>query len=483
MIDTFPEKLPIPKSEGGFMLIEVIISAMLIGLIVVATFTGFDVANRTTADERSHAQADAIAQQWEERMRGEQVSDIAALNKTFCVNDQGVEVAASAPCPASVVGSTGTIFTVATTGKFISNTSGASSCSKESTSADYIQTTTTVKWPALGSRLPVSESSIVTPPVSGQLVVQDYNGPNPVSGVEVTATGPAPAATSRTLTTGAEGCALFTTLPAGNYTVSVNQAGYVEKDGQQSYSASTTLTAGASSIVSIAYDRAGLIGTLFATIAAKEEKVTGDTFMAYNTTMSQPRGFGETGEYTASPATPLASKKTIFPFYYQEAPPPATYSYTLYAGSCTSNDPAGWGEPESDKTVDVAPGAESAAATLDLPSLKLALTNAAKEAVTTGAGAITELEEGLPAKIVTPVTGPGCKAKRTFPATPKGALPHPAMPFGRYELCVVANLGTKAAPKEYQYTHIVNNDKKVGAELNVNLSTEGKLVATGTKCP
>ena len=170
------------------MLIEVIISAMLIGLIVVATFTGFDVANRTTADERSHAQADAIAQQWEERMRGEQVSDIAALNKTFCVNDQGVEVAASAPCPASVVGSTGTIFTVATTGKFISNTSGASSCSKESTSADYIQTTTTVKWPALGSRLPVSESSIVTPPVSGQLVVQDYNGPNPVSGVEVTAT-------------------------------------------------------------------------------------------------------------------------------------------------------------------------------------------------------------------------------------------------------------------------------------------------------
>jgi len=44
------------------MLIEVMVSAMLVALIVVATLNGFDVTNRLTADERSHAQADALAQ-------------------------------------------------------------------------------------------------------------------------------------------------------------------------------------------------------------------------------------------------------------------------------------------------------------------------------------------------------------------------------------------------------------------------------------
>jgi Tfp pilus assembly protein PilX len=471
-------------SEAGFALIEVLISSVLIAFIAIATFTGFDVSGRATADERAHSQADAIAQQWEERLRGQQTSDIAALSRTFCVNDQGVEVAASTPCPSSVTGSSGTIFTVETTGRFVSDTSGTSSCGEESSSADYIQTTTTVKWPSLGSRPPVSESSIVTPPVSGQLVVQDYNGPNPVPGVEVTAIGPAQAPTSRTLTTGKEGCAIFTTLPAGNYTVGVNQPGYVEKNGNQSYSQLTTLTDGATTPVSIAYDRAGILQAKYATEGVSPLKSTGDTFMAVNTTMTEQPGFGEeVGKYSPvppEPPAPIVSPKSIFPFYYSEKPP-ATYSYTLYAGGCTSNDPAGWGVPTSDKPVDVAPGATAAPVTLDLPPVTMRLQEGIK-AIATGKGTVTELEEGLPAKIITPTTGPHCgaQAKRTFSSTPAGALPHPGMPFGRYKLCVWANVGSPPATAR-RYEKTFNNSSLAGEALGaIDLTGAG---SSPGECP
>ena len=36
------------RSDAGFLLIEVMVSALVVGLIVVATLTGFDVANRAT---------------------------------------------------------------------------------------------------------------------------------------------------------------------------------------------------------------------------------------------------------------------------------------------------------------------------------------------------------------------------------------------------------------------------------------------------
>ena len=41
-----------PRGEDGFLLVEVMMSALLVGLIVVATFNGLDVATRLSADQR-----------------------------------------------------------------------------------------------------------------------------------------------------------------------------------------------------------------------------------------------------------------------------------------------------------------------------------------------------------------------------------------------------------------------------------------------
>ena len=50
-----------PAAQDGFLLVEVIVSAMLVALIVVATFNGFDVVNRAQAEDRAHDQAVILA--------------------------------------------------------------------------------------------------------------------------------------------------------------------------------------------------------------------------------------------------------------------------------------------------------------------------------------------------------------------------------------------------------------------------------------
>jgi Tfp pilus assembly protein PilV len=458
-------------AESGFGLIEVLISSLLVALIAIGTFTGFDVSNRATADQRARAQADAVAQQWEERMRGIQTSDIASLQKTFCVNDQGVEVASTAPCPASVVGYTGTIFTVETTGKFVSEASGNASCSQTSSSADFVQTTTKVTWPSIGNGQPVSETSVVTPPISSQLLVQDYNSITPIPNVTVAAVGPEPATTSKSLATGANGCALFTTLTPGNYAVNVNQSGYVEKDGNQSYTANTTLVAGSSSPVSLQYDRAGAIKAKFLN-SATGAAVKGDLFLATNVAMTEPRGFGTANTMVTEVVSPL----TLFPFASTESTP----SYVVYAGGCTSNNPTSWGAASTvDRPANLSPGSTVApTGALELPPVKMILTKNGSTALATGSGSITELTTGLPPAIVTPLTSPGsgpaCGVKRTFTATTAtGELPTTlqTLPFGKYELCVTANLGTSTA-NWYRYKTTFENKSAAGTTLpTINIST------------
>jgi len=66
-------------SEAGFMLLEVVISALLVGLIAVGTLGGFDSAGRARADERAHAQATQLVEQDEDRLRGLTTTQLAQL--------------------------------------------------------------------------------------------------------------------------------------------------------------------------------------------------------------------------------------------------------------------------------------------------------------------------------------------------------------------------------------------------------------------
>ena len=61
------------------LLIEVLISAMCVALMVVATLTGFDAANRASAEERRHGQAVVLAAQAQEQLRSESAGALSEL--------------------------------------------------------------------------------------------------------------------------------------------------------------------------------------------------------------------------------------------------------------------------------------------------------------------------------------------------------------------------------------------------------------------
>jgi Tfp pilus assembly protein PilV len=442
---------PAGDQDEGFAIIEVIISALIVGLIVVATFNGFAVANRVTSDERSHAQADALAQQDEERLRGKQVSVLNGLNETREVTYGGTK------------------YTITSKGGFISDATATESCTAGASSADYIRTTSEVGWSALKSRAKVVETGLITPHLGGSLLVHVTNASGSgVPGMNVTATGPSPSASTETATTGSNGCAIFSSVEPGEYTVTTSQTGYVEKDGNSEpplAERTATVTNGVTTSKEFLFDRGGELSVSFENPSTKAA-VEGDSFLALNTSMTLPsyKTFGTLGTFGLT----VKSPKTLFPF---------TGAYTVYAGSCPADEPVKNGQASDPNPpvpgVAVAGGAPTA---FKVPAPPIAV----KVMSGTAAGAGTE---GSTMAAAGTLTDTGCQAEgitavRNFTTvTATGALPHPNMPYGTYSLCVTAVINTKA--RKYTTTGVTNN-KTTGVPLTTIYLGNGTL-ASG--CP
>src|ERR1700721_1479764 len=78
-------------SERGDTLIEIVVSALIVGLIVVGTFTGFRVINRASADPRHHSQASLLASQSQEQLRSDPATALDTLESTPHSYTQTVE--------------------------------------------------------------------------------------------------------------------------------------------------------------------------------------------------------------------------------------------------------------------------------------------------------------------------------------------------------------------------------------------------------
>jgi Tfp pilus assembly protein PilV len=419
------------KAQTGFALLEVLISAVIVALIVIATFTGFDAANRATASERQHNQADEIAQQDEERLRGMQIDQIAGLKETR-----------------PPVKFNGTEYTVTSEGEFINDGTGTSSCTKESQSASYVRTISKVTWPGLGTRPPVVETGLISPPAGGELLVQVFdNLGNPVSGMYVTATGPAPGLGVVHANTGANGCVIFGSLIEGEYKVNATQTGYVDPDGNKEVPESqrvVTVTAGATAKKSLEFAPGGALAVNFVThntSTGVSEPAEGDAVIADNPglTVAVPyRAFGAEGTY----ATTVTSPYTLFPF--GRPSPPAEKPegpYKVYAGLCEADEPAANGGPAAAEIVVV--GGESRAVTVQVPKINIQV----RSGTNGGAAGSTMAATGT-------LTDTGCTGApanapaRTITVNGAGELTRPAMPFGNYSLCVTASiLGTARKSK------------------------------------
>jgi Tfp pilus assembly protein PilV len=383
------------------MLIEVMISALLVGLIVVATLNGFDVTNRLTADERAHAQAAVLAQQDEDRMRSMQVSQLSSYSLTREVPYNGTK------------------YTVTSKAEFVSDTTGSASCAVEGTSADYIKTESSVRWATLKTRPSVVQAGIVTPAPGGDLIVQVYNGTGAgVPGMTVQAVGPSPATTSLTTTTGTNGCVIFNSLQEGKYEVTTFQTGYVDKNGNATPPvAERTVEVSAKSTAkkSFQFGLAGELEVQFETPTVAPD--TGDVVSVANSGMTQglqPPEFGNLGIRLST----LNTSKTLFPFESNDV---------VYAGSCEQDQPSKVNAAEPDASEKVPPGGVGKV-TVVLPPVNIIVMSG--EASGLHGSPVNNAEVTL--------EDTGCAGTLRRFNTKAGALPTPGMPFGSYKLCATS---------------------------------------------
>lgn len=200
-------------AQAGDTLVEVMIAALMVALIAAATFTGYTAVAQESQDQNERSQADSLAEQDQARMKDLTLSALANSgpgtgNTTY---SQTVD---------------GTTFTIASSTVFQSG-SGSQSCTQSgTTTADVVQTTSTVSWsPNNDGRGPVVVNGLIAPPEGGSLLARAANSSGALSGVTITLSGgptsPAPVVTD------ANGCAVFGGLAGGTYTVAATDTGYV----------------------------------------------------------------------------------------------------------------------------------------------------------------------------------------------------------------------------------------------------------------
>jgi Tfp pilus assembly protein PilV len=394
------------EGEQGSIIIEVLVSSILLVIAAVGIFGAFDAGARSTAEERHRAQGEGLAQADLARLRTMRISALSNLHQTKVMTIEK------------------TPYTVESDAEYETDKTGTASCQKGTSSADYIQIRSTITWPSLGSRDPVVDQSLVAPPngsvsaESGSLAIEVVNAKNAgLEGITLSGTG----AGTFSGDTGPNGCAIFGDLPHGSYTLNVLAPSLVDRDGKPPQPQSTSVVAESTNTLALQYDEPGKVVAKFTTwVGGKLVPSSADAIVAFNSGMKVARAFGTPGtrkeEVTATPLFPFAS--------------PSTYS--VYAGTCTGNDPNLSGKPTSPEAIAeplVTPGG-STPVTIELPALYLTALSGTK------ASSPGTPVEGATVTVSDTKCTPATPLVRTFTTNKAGGLTDPGLPFSTYNFCV-----------------------------------------------
>lgn len=339
----------VPRSDAGFTLIEVLVTALIVILLASATATALISTSHASGDQRAHAQADAIASQDQERLRG--LSD-AQLNGL----DQ--------PRSETVSGNT---FSVTSTATYL-DTAGSNTCT--SSAVAYYRTTSTVTWTAAFKSQPdtVSVESLLSRPVGGGLLVQVKDQTAQwLSGVSVGAVGP----DRQTATTDANGCVLFAGLAPGGYVATLGRPGYVDQDGNSAPTATATVTGtgvqSPSSLPIYMAQAGSLVGAFTTSTTTVGGEADGISWSGSGTTpAAMSTGFQTApSSVPSAPATTLTSG-SLFPFYRSVGTIGYTNNYVVWGGRCVGQQP-----PTGYTPATVNPGQAGQAVSVQEPLLSV----------------------------------------------------------------------------------------------------------------
>lgn len=426
-------------------MIEVLVSALIIVLVGGAILTLLQATARSAADSRNRSLAQALAEEDQARLRSMQISKLNRLNQNWSVKLGG------------------TTFSVNSSAQFVNNTSGTASCTGGNVSADYVQITSTVTWPAWKGRPPVVTQSIIAPsngslnPGHGTLTVSTINAAGkPLPGVGLAGSGPA----NFSGTSDAAGCATFADLPAGNYTLTPSADGLVDKVGKPPAASTRGVLPSGTQTVQLQYDKPGALEVDFnyrigstATFAPAKAK----SIQVFNT------GVGTTAlTFTApggNPAEKITTTGTLFPF---------TTPYAVYAGTCTGNNPnpnSETGAPGANAVASITVPVGATAAPLPKGTIQLPALN------------ITVKKNGaalVGAKVR--LTGT-CSFSRNTTTVTGGVLAEPWLPWGTYDVCI-SGTNTSGSMRRKTYSGIAVQNLTSGTTIEIDTNS----MSSGSEC-
>ncbi len=454
-----PSRARKPASgEDGFIIIEVLVSAVILAIVAGAVLTLISATTRSAASGRTHSTAYGLAQEDQARLRALRISTLNGLDETE--NEETIG---------------GTTYTIESTGTFVNNSTGTVSCTESNASADYVQITSTVTAPTLLN--PVSLQSIISPssgsldPSHGTISFQVNNALGTgVSGVSITGSGTG----NFTGTTESSGCAVFADLPAGNYKVTATANGLVTPEGTTTWEKEQVgAPASSTQQVSLRFDTPGTVKPSF---VYKEPTKTTPLPAAFVDSMELYDSENEAktltfGTPNLTTRSSTLEDKAVFPFKTK---------YAVYAGSCTTNNP----DPES-KSINAAAiasvavtGGGTSTPTIQIPALNLTVTY--NSAVVKGAKVI--------------VTDANCKyngsnVKREYTTNKLGHIVNSGtsaelestteavgLPFGTYTICASASVknGTTTETRRGSVTGVAVNNLTTAVSKTVAFSEKGE---------
>ena len=310
-------------AEAGDTIIEVLIAALLVALIAAATFTGYTGVAHVVSGQRGRGQAGALAEADQARLRGLTLSSLSSSGSGAGYGNTSYTATVD-----------GTTYTVTSSAQFIS-TAGSPSCtSSGTTTADQIQTVSTVAWNSdalVGG--PVVIDGLVTPRVGGSLIVRvlDSLG-HAVAGASVTLSGGPTTAPS--LTTDANGCVEYAELAGGTYTASTTISG-----SPASATAPAVVPTQTSQItITPSGGNGGISATFTTNYNGSSHASTADQVTAWNSLYpSVYHVFGTASTLSSNTYASTVSSGTNLT--------PGTY--TAYAGSCSGDYAAGGSQSAS----------------------------------------------------------------------------------------------------------------------------------------
>jgi hypothetical protein len=318
-----------------------------------------------------------------------------------------------------------------------------------------MKVSTTVTWPQMGTRKPVTLESLIAPSVrsfdatQGSLSVQvsDRIG-HGVSGLTLNLTGGATLSDA----TSSDGCVLWGYLPAGSgYAVGFSRPGYVQPDGSPVTSAPVAVVGGQTSNLAFQYDMGGYLQANFVTRRNPADR----TFMrTYPGSAHVTRG-------AVSKVFPVTDDRLVTGLLF-----PFTSAYTIDGDSCAAADGSrGLASPSNPGglapapvSATVGPGTTTTSADVHLPALNVKVT-------TDGT------PDSGPATAVRVTTSCGTVYRR--PTLADGSIADPGFPLGSdFEICVTD--GT--------HSHVVRRDNLNYNAPSIPIDIRAATDAAGT-CP